>query len=234
MNSKNLTIEDLIKKWKKRPYSWSQHSSWDWDKDQWYESYMLGNRGESSAQMEFGNTVGDSLGTKDQMIAMPTLPHKEYEVRAKLDGTELVGYFDFYEDKDPEIQENKTSSNTSKWTIASVATHGQLDFYGVLLYLPHRAGCSDKRNDPCPRGCVLGDLKPKKSIKPEKVKMKLYYIPVNEGSDFEMEITRGAKVSVFPTGRTTAQIFKMMVEIKKRRKEMEAYARKRLKDDSDT
>ncbi len=221
-------IENLIAKWKKRPYSWSQHSSYDWDKDQWFVGYILDMKNESSAQMEFGNTVGDSLGTPDQMIAMPTLPHKEYEVRAKLGTFEIVGFFDFYEDRKPEIQENKTSSNPNKWNQASVDTHGQLDFYLVLLSMPHKAACSTKRGDKCPRGCVLGKLTKREPIKPEKVKIKLYYIPVGEGADFGMEIVPGAKVSVFETRRTKEHVFEMMKAILRRRKEMEAYARKKL------
>ncbi len=222
-------IDLILWKWRVRPYSWSQHSSWEWDAAQWFTSYVLNQRSEGSIQMDFGNIVGDSLGTPEQMIAMPTLPHKEYEVRAKLGDTELVGYFDFYEDTPVEIQENKTSSNKTKWTAESVRKHGQLDFYGVLLYLPHKAGCSTKRNDACPKGCVLGKLKSQKSIKPEKVKMNLYYIPVRENGSFEMEIPKGATVSVFPTSRTTEDIFNMMVEIKTRRKDMESYALARLK-----
>jgi hypothetical protein len=71
-------------------------------------------------------------------------------------------------------------------------------------------------------------LKPHRKIRPEDVRIKLYYIPVNETQDFGMEITRGAKVKMFPTVRSTKQIFQFMVEIKQRRKLMEAYAKQRL------
>lgn len=224
MNDKQIKF--TVSKWKIRPYSWSQHSSWDWDAEDWFGRYVLGAKSDSSAAMEFGNTVGDSLGTPEQMIDMPILPHKEFEIRAKLAGVELLGFLDFYDDEIPKIQENKTSSNVAKWNQKSVDTHGQLDYYATLLYLPHVAGCKDG----CALGCEKGVKKLHREIRPEDLDIELYYIPVQATQDFGMEITPGAVVQSFSTKRTTKDVFTMMKKIRSRRIEMEAYAMRRLKE----
>jgi hypothetical protein len=201
-------MTDKLATWKARPYSWSQHSSWDWDKEGWFRSYVLGERGESSSAMAFGNVVGASIATDEPLSGVPRRLHMEYEVRAKLGKVELLGFFDSYGCGDcfgcikgRHLEEYKTSANPNKWTQQSVDAHGQLTYYCMLLYL------RDK-------------------VPPESVGIRLHYIPVAEGNDFSMSVTGPHKT--FSTRRTTAQVFELMKEITKRRRAMEVYARKHL------
>lgn len=203
-------IEKLIAAWKKRPYSWSQHSSFDYDKDQWFLSYVLGVKGDPSPAMLFGNVVGQSLATNKPMADVPRQPHMEYEIKVKLDDFSVLGYFDSYNcgrcdicSDMKQLEEYKTSGNTNKWNQKSVDTHGQLTYYCMLLYL------RDK-------------------VKPEDVAIRLHYIPVEEDASFEMAVV--GKPQSFNTKRTMTDVLRLMVEIKKRRKEMERYARKRLEE----
>jgi hypothetical protein len=207
---------DIIETWSARPYSWSQHSSFLWDKEQWFRGYVLNERSESTPAMEFGKKVGDSLGTPSSMIPQfPTLPYKEFEVRADFDGTELVGFFDFYDDDIPMIQENKTSTNKEKWTQESVDSHGQLDMYALLLMLPHKAGMN-------------GNLAPHRSISPKDVRIKLYYIPVVEDGFFQYRVE--GTWQEFETKRTLKDVLRFGAEIKRVRKEMKNYAWERLEN----
>ena len=204
-----MTNEELIEQWGRRSYSWSQHSSFAYDPDQWFHSYILNERGDGSAAMKFGNTVGISINTDTPLANVPRQVHMEFEVRAKIGNIDLVGFFDSYScggkkccpPGEYRLEEYKTSANPTRWTQKSVDEHGQLAFYAMLLYLKHK-------------------------VKPEDIKMNLHWIPVAEDSFFEMYVS--GKHVTFPTKRTMKDIFKLMVEIKVRRKEMLAYARKRL------
>lgn len=203
MKSSKLTKEHqaLYDAWYTRSYSWSQHSSYAYSQEQWFDSYILNIRG-SSPQMEFGNVVGGKLASEPTYLpAIPRQTHMEYEVRTKLGKLELVGFFDSYHPKKRIMEEYKTSSNENKWNKDSVEEHGQLTYYCMLLML-------------------------KEKVPPESVQITLHYIPVSMDSFFEMSVS--GPVQHFPTKRTTKQVFSLMVEIKKRRKEMEKYAMKRL------
>lgn len=194
--------KEMMKKWSMRPYSWSQHNSWDWSKTQWFDTYILNERGDASHAMIFGNVVGASIDTDAPLSAVPRQSHMEYEVRAKLGDIELLGFFDSYDPVSKKMEEYKTSSNDTKWTQDAVEKHGQLTYYCMLLYL------RDK-------------------VDPEDVSIRLHYIPVGENQSFYMEVI--GKHVTYETRRTKKDVFEMMVEITKRRKLMEIYAKERIK-----
>lgn len=197
---------EFIKRWKKRPYSWSQHSSWAWSPEQWFMGYIIEAKREASGAMEFGNVVGRSIAEGKPLVQVPTQSHFEYEVFVKLNKIPLIGFFDSYDPVRKMLEEYKTSSNPNKWDQESVDGHGQLTFYAMLLYLRDR-------------------------IKPEQIDMQLTYIPVGEGQDFSMSVT--GKPKTFKTKRTMKQVMDLMVEIQKRRREMEKYAVEMLEEYED-
>lgn len=197
------THADLLKAWQKRAYSWSQHSSFDYDKDQWFNSYILGSRGEASPAMEFGKLVGESFGTDTPMASVTRYSHMEYAIKTRLGNIPLIGFLDSYDPINKRLREYKTSSNASRWTQDTVDDHGQLTFYCLLLYLAEK-------------------------VRPEDVTIHLEYIPVRETMDFSMEVSRDTVPSVFETKRTTRDVLQFAVEIKKRRNAMEEYALERL------
>lgn len=197
------TPAELLRVWRKRPYSWSQHSSFDYDKDQWFNSYILGARGDATPAMEFGKLVGDSFGTDTPMAAVTRYSHMEYAVKTRLGKIPLIGFIDSYDPVNKYLREYKTSSNAARWTQKSVDGHGQLTFYCLLLYLAEK-------------------------VRPEDVTIHLEYIPVRETMDFSMEVAREIVPSVFSTKRTTRDVLQFAVEIKKKRGVMEAYAIKKF------
>jgi hypothetical protein len=202
-------MNDKIKIWLARPYSWSQHNSFAYDREQWFQGYILGERGMASSAMLYGNVVGESIATDTPLSGVPRQVHMEYEVKTKLGNIDLIGFFDSYScgsgrccpANEKRLEEYKTSQNVTKWNKKSVDEHGQLTYYAMLMYL------RDK-------------------VKPEDIHMRLHWIPTAEQADFTVAVS--GKHQTFPTMRTMKDVFSLMVEIKKRRKEMKAYAEKRL------
>lgn len=151
-----LKLTDLFKK---RPASFSFFSSWEYNQEEWYDTYILGNKKESNAQMEFGTLVGDSIGTSTSLVPALIPPGvKEYKMRAVLKDKilgdiYLIGYADHYCPEKKILNENKTTVKKDKWTQLTVDQHKQLDMYALLLYLQDKT-------------------------RPEEVTMFLNYIPV--------------------------------------------------------
>ncbi len=166
----------------KRPLSYSQLSAWEWNKEDWYQTYIKNRpRGKSSA-METGNIIGDSIGTDTSLVPALTPPGvKEYTLRARLGDIYMVGYCDHWCPNTLELNENKTAVNPKKWTQASVDKHGQLTMYALLLFLEH-------------------------GISPEEVTMWLNYIRVIEGQDMRYYLPNPVELKRFPTKRTGEQL----------------------------
>lgn len=192
------TKKELIKIWKARKYSWSQHSSFrDYNKEEWYQSYVLGNKKPTTREMTFGSLVGKRLETDPTYI--PQLPrgtHMEYGIDVKLEKFELTGFMDVWDNDKRHIGEFKSGKNP--WTQERVDSHDQITFYNLLLLL------RDK-------------------IKPEEVSNTLYWLPTQDNSDFSISFVRPFRIESFTTKRTTAQVLKFAAEIIKQRKEMLEY-----------
>ena len=196
---------ELINTWKKRKVSWSQIASWEYDKEQWFSKYVLGIGQESNAQMEFGRVIGEKLAS-DPSFLPEVLRYEvfEKEFNTRLSNFVITGYLDSYCPNTHNFYEYKTSSNPNKWNQKSVNNHGQLLFYKALIYLCEK-------------------------VRPEDIKCKLFYIPVNQSGSFEMEITKNSKIQSFDLNNTTTmEVLKFLNYIKRTRKEMESYAHKRL------
>ena len=193
-----LNKKELIKKWKKRPYSWSQHSSFrDWDKEKWYNNYVLGIREPSNKRMDFGSAVGRRIESDPNYI--PQLPRgtMEYGITVKMGKTELVGYMDAYKPEDRHVHEYKTSA-PSGWSQEKVEDHDQLTFYALLLMLAH-------------------------DIKPEDIKITLHHLHTEEGGDFSIKFASPFTIDSYETKRDTKRVLMFGAEIIKQRKEMEEY-----------
>ena len=196
---------DLINNWKKRKVSWSQIASWEYDKEQWFSKYVLGEAQDSNAQMEFGKVIGERLAS-DPSFLPEVLRYKvfEKEFNAKLSDFIITGYLDSYCPYTHNFYEYKSSSNPNKWNQRSVKLHGQLLFYCGLIFLNHK-------------------------IIPKKIS--LFYIPVRMNGEFKMELNKGSKIQSFPVEYTTIEVLKFLNYIKKTRKEMLKYALLKLNKD---
>lgn len=188
----------FVDRFKERPASYSFFSSWEWDKEEWYDNYILGKKKESNGAMLFGSLVGDSIGTPNSLVPTLTPPGvKEYEMRAEVDGIMLVGFADHYCPLTKTLHENKTTTNKKKWTKQSVDEHKQLDMYALLLML------QDKTH-------------------PSEVTMYLNYIPVElKGVGYKLP-----KVPTYvqiETKRTALQVAQYAQYIKDTVREMEAW-----------
>lgn len=190
-----------------RPYSWSQHSSFrDYDKEKWYQSYVLGIREPSNPRMDFGKRVGTRLETDPTYI--PQIPRHTMEYGIGQEGNEcklgkiaLVGFMDSYDPDKKIISEFKTSS-ANGWNQDKVddsyKSGGQLTFYCLLLLL-------------------------KENISPEDITIKLYHLVTQEGGDFSISFKSPFTINIFETKRTTSEVLKFGASIIKQRKEMEKY-----------
>lgn len=178
-----MSPKEFKNRFKKRPLSYSQLSSFEWDAEEWYNNYILGKREPASPAMLFGTTVGDSIGTPDTLVPSLIPPGvKEYEMSAVIDGVPIVGYADHFCTDTLFLSENKTSDNPKRWNQKKVDDHGQLTMYALMLFL------RDK-------------------IKPEDIQMQLNFIPVlYSGVSYRMP--EPPTYQAFKTKRTTLDIVK--------------------------
>lgn len=190
---------DFIKTWSARPYSWSQHSSWQYDKNQWYDRYILGNKTPSSPALEFGKKFADAAEWGTPMAPILVYPITEHGITAKLDDLEMVGFLDGWHPEEKKLIEYKTGK--AKWDQKRVDEHGQLTFYALLHYLANQ-------------------------IKPEDIHMTLQWLPTTTLPDFTFGLI--GEIHTFETSRTMRDTLILAADIKSTRIEMERYAQTRL------
>lgn len=119
---------------KTRPLSWSAISSFEYDPDQWYKRYILGEKEKGSKEMEFGKLVGQKLAFEPTFLPeVPRLPIFEHRLLTNYNGIPLVGYIDSLSLDHRILYEYKTSK--TPWTQRKVDLHGQITFYALMLYL---------------------------------------------------------------------------------------------------
>lgn len=177
--------------------SWSQLSSWEYNKEEWYKRYILDEKTEPTKAMLFGKEQGDKLAKEPTyMPQVPRLPISEHEMKAVFNKTSLVGYIDFYDGATSFI-ELKTGKS---WTVKKANEHGQLAYYAMLLYLT-------------------------RGIKPEALDIKLVWLETVELQDFSMSFINGEQTQpvIFQVKLTMLDVLNMMSRIKTARKEMAEY-----------
>ena len=134
---KTMTRDNFYERFITRPLSHSQLESFRYNKEEWYNSYILGRKFSPNALMKFGTRVGDAIGTPDCPIGIPTAGVKEFKLDAKLGDIYVVGYADHFCPVEIVLTENKTTDNPNKWTKETVAKHKQLTMYCLMLALTH-------------------------------------------------------------------------------------------------
>ena len=179
--------------------SWSSYNAFEnYDKEDWYQNYVLGNKSEPSNAMLFGQFIGEKLAINPDFLPEVSRPAiYEQELHAKLDKIMLVGHLDglTFEPK-CELLEYKTSTNPNKWNQEAVNNWGQLTFYALLLYLNFK-------------------------IKPEDIKMSLTAIIGQEEEDsFEITLPKEPIIKTFQTSRNLKDILVFGAELKVIHKKM--------------
>jgi len=195
-----MAKSDFLKRFKARPASHSFFSSWEYDKEEWYKSYILNDRSAPNQAMVFCNTVGDTLGLPESMVPDLDLPGiKEYELEAKFDGIRLVGYCDHYDPDNKILNENKTSVTRDRWTQKMVDEHPQLTMYCFMLYLTYK-------------------------VKPEDVTIYLNFIKVKKAG-LKLKLHNPPQYVRFKTKRTMRDVLMHGAYSQKTLKEMEEYVK---------
>lgn len=189
----------MLDRFIKRPLSYSQLSCWDYNKEEWYKRYIIGQPYKTNSAMNAGNVVGDSIGTEKSLVPDLVPPGvKEFKLTAQIGDIYLIGYADHYCPETKVLHENKTSTNRRKWTQGAVDRHKQLDMYCLMLALTHDTA-------------------------PEDVEIYLNYIPVIEGQDMKYYLPDPVTYRQFETKRTTEQIEAFAKEIQSTVEEMHEY-----------
>jgi hypothetical protein len=205
-----------------RPLSWSALSSFEYDKEQWFETYILGKRQESP-EMTFGSIVDKKIQTDPSFLPkLPRYPLMQYKMNAVFNGIPLTGLPDglslnsvetentkgykVFWDKGYILSDYKTGRKA--WDKKRADETGQLTMYLFLLYILHKE-------------------------KPEQFRCFIHWLPTvkHEAGDFTVKVDfhdgiHGEDgIKTIETKRTMADLLKFGERINKVIKEMEQYVR---------
>ena len=181
-----------------RPLSWSQISSFEWNPEEWYRKYILGEKQTETGPLIFGKKIGERLATDPSFLPeVPRYKHMEKKLTGKIGDIELIGFLDSFCPDTLSILEYKTSSNKQRWNQKKAEIHHKLTFYGLLCWLNY------------------GKL-------PEKYH--LCYLPCKETGSFDIELT-GEPVQVFEVKKTAVHVLKFGNHIKDVRQQMIKYVK---------
>ena len=185
-----------------RALSWSAISSFEYNKKEWYNKYVLGHRQRETPEMAFGKVIGERLASDPEFLPeVPRLAKFEHAFNVMFAGIPLVGYADtFCTSTKRKLYEYKTG--VKPWTKKRADEHGQIDMYALLHYITEK-------------------------IPPEDVEFKLVWLPTKrvETGDFKVIVSLVLPVvpQIFTTKRTMLDIIAMGARIKRTYKEMILY-----------
>lgn len=120
-------------RFRKRPLSYSQLASWEWNKEEWYKRYILNEPFSPTPETDAGNRIGDMIGGENCPLGLAGEGIKEYQLSGEVDGIPLTGFIDIWNDTESRLHENKTSYNKSRWSQRKADEHGQLTMYALML-----------------------------------------------------------------------------------------------------
>lgn len=183
---------------RQRPLSWSAISSFEYDSEQWYRKYVLGQQDPATKEMIFGSEIGRRLSVDQSfMTCVPRLPIFEYELRATFGKIPLIGFIDSYNEH-TDLMEYKTGKKA--WTQKRADDHGQIDMYLLMLNIMHK-------------------------VKPHDIYCRIVWIPTQENGDFSISMINPDKVHVFETHRSMADILRFGMRINETYNKMVEYCK---------
>ena len=183
--------------------SWSSMNAFEsYDREDWYQKYVLGIKGDINPAMQAGIEIGERWANDPQFLPTVERPEVfEYNLCAILDKIPLTGHFDGLSLlKKKKLWELKTSQLDKRWNSKSAREWGQINFYLLLLML----------ND--------------KKLKPEDFEIDLIYVPVVMSGDFK--VSQCGDPIIIPTVRTTQDVLFFGAHLEKVYKEMEEFIHK--------
>ena len=180
-----------------RPLSWSAISSFEYDPEQWYKAYILGEKKEENLRMKFGKDFAKSCEDRKPMAPVTMLSKMEQSFKIVFNKIHLTGFADTFDDRSfQELGEYKTSNTL--WTQKKVDEHGQLTLYALFNFVMNK-------------------------VKPEDLDMWLECILTEETATFEIKLKEPIKVYHFKTKRTMADILRFGARITETVKKMQEY-----------
>jgi len=195
MQNKNFDIFAFLES---RPLSWSALSSFEYDKEQWYRNYILGER-DQSKEMDFGSYVDKRIQNDPDFIPkLPRYPEMQYKMRAVFNRIPLVGIPDGLCLTNKLLADYKTGKKA--WDKKRADETGQLTFYLFLLYII-------------------------KKEKPEDYKLLIHWLPTCELGDFSIALKDENDVRTFETKRSMKHLLEFGARINKTVLEMQDYVR---------
>lgn len=194
--------------------SWSMYSSWNYDKEQWYNTYVLG-KNQDSAELRFGKANADSMETAQPLAPFTRLNVKkdgtmdEQEFDTWLGKLHLIGSADTctaikkYLPESP-FPAGEFKTGVKPWDQKRVDEHGQLTFYSLCFWLQFGIAPID----------VHWFFEWARTIK-------------KESGDFHHVISFPDPIEIkhFKTKRTMTQVLRLAADIKKVHKEMILYVK---------
>lgn len=183
-----------------RPLSWSAVSSFEYDPEQWFQTYIKGIR-QQSKEMDFGSMVDKRLQEDAAFLpGVERYPILQHEMKAVLDKKiPLVGYADGFDRLGYRLKDDKTGKKA--WDKKRADETGQLTFYCLLLWLTEK-------------------------IKPENMQLAISWLPTKEMGDFTITFRDDPVVPfIFPTHRTMQDIIAFTTRIKRTVLAMQEYAK---------
>lgn len=197
-----MNIKDLLKN---RPLSWSSLSSFDYNPEEWFKRYILGEPTKPTAEMVFGKKIGTLLEKDPTFLPqVPRLSKMEHPFNVVFNGIPLVGYADsFCTETNRKLKEFKTGKKA--WDQKRVDSHGQIDMYLFMHFITTK-------------------------IPPEEVHVELVWMPTQENGDFSISFVPDIEknIKIFQTKRTMGQILQFGARINKTVEAMQEYVDKHI------
>lgn len=185
---------------RKRPLSWSAISSFEYDPEQWYRKYALGQSDPATKEMLFGSEVGRKLASDPTF--MPQVPRGdifEFELNFVFDDIPMIGFIDAWSEKSVFLlDEYKTGKKA--WDQKRADMHGQFDTYLLGLWIL-------------------------KKIRPEDIALRLHWLPTQENGDFSISFIDPKDCRTFHTKRRMQDVLKFGIRIKSVYKAMDLYCK---------
>lgn len=186
-----------------RPLSWSSISSFEWNPEEWFESYYLGKK-KTSKEMEFGSVVDKKLQTDPTYLPfVPRYEHMQYPMQIMFGKIPLVGIPDGLNLTDSLVLADYKTGKKA-WNKKRADETGQLTMYLLMLYVT-------------------------KKITPEKFKLFIHWLPTKENGDFSISFVEPIEkyYKVFETKRTMLDVLNFGAYINETYEKMRKYVEAR-------
>lgn len=121
--------------------SYSAHSLWKKDKEEYRRRYYEGQDGHVNSEMIFGKTIAEQLENGVKIKGLKLYDKSEEPLNVKLGDINLKGYVDSFDTKKIRFIEIKTGHLDSKgnvpWNDLKVHKHSQLVWYYMMLQMKY-------------------------------------------------------------------------------------------------